>query len=53
MLKVSQSDWCLTSSTAGAVLPTGRFSNPITWLRMPRITVPPSTASLSQRAHIQ
>ncbi len=53
MEKVSQVDWCFTSKTAGAVLPTGRFSKPITWLRMPSRISPLRTASLSQPVHIQ
>ena len=53
MQKVSQVDWCLTSSTAGSFWPRGRFSKPVTRLRMPRIQWPPFTATSSQPTHIQ
>ena len=52
MTNVSQVDWCLTSSTAGSLLPWGRFSMP--WMRfwMPNIQVPLFTAKRSQAAQI-
>ena len=53
MQKVSQVLWCLTSSTAALVSPVGRFSMPVTRFLMPRISVPPVTATRSQPAHIQ
>ena len=53
IVSVSQVDWCLTSNTAALFSPVGRFSMPVMRFWMPKMAVPLSTASLSQRAHIQ
>ena len=53
MQNVSQVLWCLTSNTAALFSPVGRFSMPVTRFLMPRMKVPPRTATRNQPAHIQ
>jgi len=50
-LKVSQTDWCLTSSTAASCSPVGRCSQPVTRFLMPKIQPPAQTEVASQATH--
>ena len=50
---VSQVLWCLTSRTQALVWPVGRLLMPVTRFLIPRIAVPPLTATRSQPAHSQ
>ena len=50
--KVSSVDWCLLSSIAGLVTPSGKFSMPVTRTWMPSKTRAPPIAQPSQRTAI-
>ena len=53
MSRVSKVDWCLTNKITGLISQRGRFSIPVTRVRMPRMVRAPQMIDFNQLAPIQ